>query len=218
MPATSARPYIQFTELKEPSSARRTNWEQRSRRILRGKIQTADPAEAPGRSPTVPAESRNPPPQLLVWRLFSPAHRELGGSARAFETFSAARADARRRVARADDLLPVRVVRVARTRFAWYLLDAAGKPAAFSERWFESWEDRDLGLTAAMALLGQALIATSSDYVFPGHAATADAFPLMEPRLDVDALGEPVSLDLRRGARNVRDIRRSVNGGHFDAS
>jgi hypothetical protein len=92
---------------------------------------------------------------LVVWRLISGNHRELGRGVGLFASYAAAAANATAAQRAAQELTVTFVQSQAAREFAWYA-SLRGRPVLMASAWYPTIRDRDRSALAALDLLGSA--------------------------------------------------------------
>lgn len=92
---------------------------------------------------------------LVVWRLISGNHRELGRGVGLFPSYAAAAANARTTQGAASELTITFVHNTAGREYGWYA-SLRERPVLMASAWYPTIRDRDRGALAALDLLGGA--------------------------------------------------------------
>ena len=111
---------------------------------------------------------------LVVWRLISGNHRELGRGVGLFASYAAAAANATA-AQRAAQELTITFVRSQTAReFGWYA-SLRGRPVLMASTWYPTIRDRDRSALAALDLLGGARLLET--VICHGHRHLPVEFP-----------------------------------------
>ncbi|MCU1530277.1 MAG: hypothetical protein JWP75_4040 [Frondihabitans sp.] len=118
--------------------------------------------------------------EIIMWRLFTAQHRQLGASARLFSTPAEARADALEVTALRSTLVRHRTVTADGRKCSW-ILSTGRAPVMLTTRLFESRYDCNRNLQSALTALETAEVARGLDTVVRGHLDTGRRFPPKKP-------------------------------------
>jgi hypothetical protein len=183
--ATISNERISFTSFVSQAHPAATRWKERELGIFGGTVQQSHvstraslstrqrltqlvgrPGDLPAQAPRGPAVHQlvrrmdhfNQP--LVVWRLISGNHRELGRGVGLFPSYAAAAAHAAAAQGAAGELLVTFIQSQLSREFGWYATFRE-RPVLMASVWYPTIRDRDRSAQAALDVLGGARLLAS---------------------------------------------------------